>query len=97
MSDLRKQKLQYEEENSQADLFKQKVIRLEGERDTLEKKLVRAQREAEHQRQKLQTQISERSNYELRKTFENCASGRENCSRERKSHQGTRNISVCLR
>ena len=80
MSDLRKEKLQYEEEISHVDLYKQKVNRLEGERDTLEKKLVHAQREAETQRQKLQTQMSERSNYEA-KVVEMVREMKRNCEK----------------
>ena len=80
MSDLRKEKLQFEEEISHVDLYKQKVNRLEGERDTLEKKLVHAQREAENQRQKLQTQMSERSNYEA-KVVEMVKEMKRNCEK----------------
>ncbi len=62
ISELRKQKLQYEQEKKRAntDLLNQKITRLEGERDSLEKKLVRAQRDAEYQRRALETEKSER-------------------------------------
>lgn len=61
--DLRKQRMQYEQEKSKqwnADLLNQKINRLETERDTLEKQLARAQRDAEKHRRELEQEKAER-------------------------------------
>lgn len=61
--DLRKQRLQYEQEKSKqwnTDLLNQKINRLEHERDTLEKQLARAQRDAEQHRRALEQEKAER-------------------------------------
>ena len=90
ISELRKKKLQYEEEKSQqwnTDLLKQKITRLEGERDTLEKKLVRAQREAEHQRRNLETEISERLKNEA-KVVEMVKDIKRNCEKISEKEKG---------
>lgn len=63
IQELRKQRLQYEHEKSKqwnTDLLNQKISRLELERDTLEKQLARAQRDADNHRRALEQEKAER-------------------------------------
>ena len=66
ISDLRRQKIEYEQKGKQwnIDLLNQKIHRLQLERDGLEKKLLNAQRDADQQRRALEMEKSERKKSE---------------------------------
>lgn len=68
ISELRKLKIQHEHESKQwnRDLLDQKIVRLEQQRDTLEKQLARAQRDADNNRRILDLEQSQRKENEVR-------------------------------
>lgn len=94
ISELRMQKLQFEQEKSKqwnADLMSQKINRLELERDTLEKQLVRAQKDAEQHRRALEFETSERLKNEA-KVVEMMKDMKRNLEKAaEKNQQGLRN------